>query len=88
MSNYHKMSVPTIPINAKNVSWHILITPKKNVYIYIIIYIVYTVNICSDVHPLRSLFSQMLDSKHPSHFNDFLGLTSASGKGRFKESIR
>ena len=36
MSNYHKMSVPTIPINAKNVSWHILITPKKNVYIYIL----------------------------------------------------
>lgn len=35
MSNYHKMSVPTIQINAKNVSWHILITPQKNVYIYI-----------------------------------------------------
>lgn len=83
MSNYHKMSVPTIQINAKNVSWHIVINPPKNVYIYIY----NIVNICSDVHPLRSLFSQVLDSKHPSHFN-FLGLTSASGKGRFKESIR
>lgn len=37
MSNYHKMSVPTIQINAKNVSWHIVINPQKMyIYIYII----------------------------------------------------